>query len=443
MLSGLASRLDQIMTKLRGRGRLSEGQVKEALREVRLALLEADVNFRVVKDFVSRVEERAVGEEVLKSLTPGQQVVKIVHDELTALMGGKNQGIGFASHPPTIIMMSGLQGTGKTTASAKLAGYLQKSGRRPLLVAADLHRPAAIDQLETLAQRIGVPVFSGDRKNAIRICREGVDLARRTGADTVIVDTAGRTHVDEEMMNELSSLVREIRPHERLLVVDAMTGQEAVTVAEAFNEHMGVDGIVITKLDSDARGGAALSVLAVTGCPIKFAGVGEKLDDIELFHPDRMASRILGMGDVLTLIEKAQDQVDEDRARELEHKLRTDGFSLEDFKDQLTQVRQMGSLEQLMGMLPGMQKHVSKVEMDERGLARVEAIISSMTPDERLKPEIINGSRRRRIAAGSGTRVQDVNRLLKQFGEARKMMRKFSDLGRDKKGIKGLKGFPF
>ena len=445
MLSGLSEQLDRVMQKLRGRGRLTEAHVKEAMREIRVALLEADVNFKVVKDFVARVGERAVGEDVLQSLTPGQQVVKIVHEELAALMGEKHRGLEFASHPPTVIAMAGLQGSGKTTSAAKLAAYLKKNGRRPLLVAADVHRPAAIDQLESLGAQIDVPVYSGDRKDPVAIGGQAVSQARTMGLDTVIVDTAGRLQVDEAMMAELSSVAREIKPHERLLVVDAMTGQEAVSVAESFSEHAGIDGVVLTKMDGDARGGAALSILAVTGCPVKFIGVGEKVEDLEPFHPERMASRILGMGDVLSLIERAQSQVDAEKATEMERKLREDEFTLEDFRDQLGQVKNMGSLEQLMSMMPGMSKRLKGMEVDDRELVKVEAIIDSMTPGERRTPEIINGSRRRRIATGSGTRVQDVNRLLKQFKEARKMIRQLSGMGQKKgpKGLKGLKGFPF
>ncbi len=445
MLSGLSEQLDRVMQKLRGRGRLTEAHVKEAMREIRVALLEADVNFKVVKDFVARVGERAVGEDVLQSLTPGQQVVKIVHEELAALMGEKHRGLEFASHPPTVIAMAGLQGSGKTTSAAKLAAYLKKNGRRPLLVAADVHRPAAIDQLESLGAQIDVPVYSGDRKDPVAIGGQAVSQARTMGLDTVIVDTAGRLQVDEAMMAELSSVAREIKPHERLLVVDAMTGQEAVSVAESFSEHAGIDGVILTKMDGDARGGAALSILAVTGCPVKFIGVGEKVEDLEPFHPERMASRILGMGDVLSLIERAQSQVDAEKATEMERKLREDEFTLEDFRDQLGQVKNMGSLEQLMSMMPGMSKRLKGMEVDDRELVKVEAIIDSMTPGERRTPEIINGSRRRRIATGSGTRVQDVNRLLKQFKEARKMIRQLSGMGQKKgpKGLKGLKGFPF
>ena len=445
MLSGLSEQLDRVMQKLRGRGRLTEAHVKEAMREIRVALLEADVNFKVVKDFVARVGERAVGEDVLQSLTPGQQVVKIVHEELAALMGEKHRGLEFASHPPTVIAMAGLQGSGKTTSAAKLAAYLKKNGRRPLLVAADVHRPAAIDQLESLGAQIDVPVYSGDRKDPVAIGGQAVSQARTMGLDTVIVDTAGRLQVDEAMMAELSSVAREIKPHERLLVVDAMTGQEAVSMAESFSEHAGIDGVILTKMDGDARGGAALSILAVTGCPVKFIGVGEKVEDLEPFHPERMASRILGMGDVLSLIERAQSQVDAEKATEMERKLREDEFTLEDFRDQLGQVKNMGSLEQLMSMMPGMSKRLKGMEVDDRELVKVEAIIDSMTPGERRTPEIINGSRRRRIATGSGTRVQDVNRLLKQFKEARKMIRQLSGMGQKKgpKGLKGLKGFPF
>ena len=448
MFQGLAEKLQETFRKLRGKGKLSEADVNEAMREVRLALLEADVNFKVVKDFINRIRERAVGEEVMQSLTPGQQVVKIVYEELTGLMGSTSSRLQFSSRPPTVIMLVGLQGSGKTTTCGKLAHLLAKQGKRPLLVAADIYRPAAIKQLQVLGSQLGVPVFSMGQMPPVDICKGALEYASSHGRDTIIIDTAGRLHINAELMEELKSLRETVKPHEILLVVDAMTGQDAVNVAQAFHQQLGLDGVILTKLDGDTRGGAALSIRAVTGCPIKFAGVGEKLDALEPFHPDRMASRILGMGDILTLIEKAQAQSDAAKALELEKKLRRQEFTLEDFLAQLQQMKSMGPLDQLLGMIPGLggarQLKELQKEFDPRELVRVEAIINSMTPEERRNPAILNGSRRKRIARGSGTRVQDVNRVLKQFEEIRRMMKQFADLGsaKGKKGILRLPLFP-
>lgn len=445
VFEGLSDKLQQTFKKLRGRGKLSETDVTEALRDVRLALLEADVNFKVVKDFIAKVKERAVGQEVLSSLTPAQHVIKIVHDELTALMGSTQSRITVSSRPPTIIMLVGLQGAGKTTTAGKLAKLLQRQGKRPLLVAADVYRPAAIKQLQVLGEKLEIPVLAKeDSKEPVQIAKAALDYALSHALDTVIIDTAGRLHINEELMTELKYIKQTVKPHEILLVADAMTGQDAVTVAEAFNGELGLDGVILTKLDGDARGGAALSIRAVTGRPIKFAGMGEKLDALEPFHPDRMASRILGMGDVLSLIEKAQTAIDLDQAKEMEKKLRKENFTLDDFLDQLRQVRKLGPLDQVLGMIPGMGSIKNKLqgaEIDEKELKRTEAIICSMTKKERRDPAIINGSRRKRIAAGSGTRVQDVNRLLKQFAEARKMMKRFQEL--QKSGKKSSFKLPF
>lgn len=443
---GLSERLQSVMRKLRGKGKVTEADVKEAMREVRLALLEADVNFKVVKGFIDRVKERAVGQEVLKSLTPGQQVIKVVNEELTQLMGGEQSKLAQASKPPTKIMMVGLQGAGKTTTTGKLAKYLQKQNRRTLLVAADVYRPAAIKQLEILGANLNTPVFSlGDQENPVKIAQEGVEKAKKDGLDYVIIDTAGRLHIDEAMMDELKQIRDAIEPDEILLVVDAMTGQDAVNVAQSFNQELGLTGVVLTKLDGDTRGGAALSVKAVTNCPIKFVGLGEKTDALEPFHPDRMASRILGMGDVLTLIEKAQAAVDQEKAKDLERKMRTLTFTFDDFLDQLQQVRKMGPIEDMLSMLPGAGqiKGLKNIQVDERQLARVEAIIRSMTPEEKAHPEIINASRRKRIANGSGTTVQDVNRLLKQFEDMKKMMKQFQQMTKGSKKKKRGFRFPF
>lgn len=444
---GIAEKLQGVFKNLRGKGKLSEKDVQQAMREVRMALLEADVSYKVVKEFINKIMERAVGSEVLESLTPGQQVVKIVHDELTQLMGGNQSKINVASKPPTIIMMVGLQGSGKTTTSAKLARYLKKQGRNPLLTACDIYRPAAIKQLQVLGEQLEIPVFTiGDKQNPVDIARGAKSLAEKNGHDVVILDTAGRLHVDEELMNELEQIKANCHPHEILLVVDAMTGQDAVNVAENFNNRLGLDGVVLTKLDGDTRGGAALSVKAVIGKPIKFAGMGEKLDTLEPFYPERMASRILGMGDVLSLIEKAQATVDAKKAQELERKLRQNEFTLDDFLDQFQQLKKMGPLDQLMDMIPGMgqAKALKGLEVKEKDINQVEAVIRSMTPLERRKPEIINGSRRKRIALGSGTSIQEVNRVLKQFDQMQKMMKQFSQMQRGEKlGKKGMPKLPF
>ncbi|MGI6486730.1 MAG: signal recognition particle protein [Syntrophothermaceae bacterium] len=447
VFEGLSGRLQDTFRKLKGKGKLSEDDVNRAMREVRLALLEADVNFKIVKDFVARVKERAVGQEVLTSLTPGQQVVKIVYEELAELMGGEQSRLNLASRPPTVVMMVGLQGAGKTTTCAKLARNLQSQGKRPLLVAADIYRPAAIKQLQVLGEQVNCPVFSMGQENPVNIARAAVENARSNNRDVVILDTAGRLHINEELMNELTNIKTEADPHEILLVVDAMTGQDAVNVAESFNKQLGLTGVVLTKLDGDSRGGAALSVKAVAGCPIKFAGMGEKLDNLEPFHPDRMASRILGMGDVLSLVEKAQATMDQQKARELSQKIMQQEFTLEDFLDQLQQVRSMGPLEDLFSMIPGFSnakqlQGLKGEDFDEREIGHIEAIIKSMTPEERRNPTMLNGSRKKRIARGSGMRVQDVNRLVKQFEESRKLMKQFTDMGKGKKGKKGLR-LPF
>ncbi|NPV25890.1 MAG: signal recognition particle protein [Firmicutes bacterium] len=446
IFEGLAEKLQETFKRLRGKGKLSEADVTEAMREIRLALLEADVNFKVVKDFVARVRERAVGQEVLQSLTPGQQVIKIVYEEMTNLMGGTQSRLNLAAKPPTVVMLVGLQGAGKTTTVGKLANLLRRQGRRPLLVAADIYRPAAIKQLQVLGEQLDLPVYTmGDKQNPVMIARGALEYAQTHGRDIVLIDTAGRLHINEELMAELQEIKVAVCPHEILLVVDAMTGQDAVNVAQVFNEQLGLDGVILTKLDGDTRGGAALSVKAVTGCPIKFAGIGEKLDALEPFYPDRMASRILGMGDVLSLIEKAQENFDLARAKELERKIRKQEFSLEDFLEQLQQVKSMGPLDQILGMLPGfggMKKFKAwQREIDPKEFVHLEAMIKSMTPEERRNPAIINGSRRKRIARGSGTRVQDVNRLLKQFEETKKLMKQVSEMNTGK-GPKGFK-FPF
>ena len=413
---GLTEKLNAAFKKLRGKGRLSESDVKEAMREVRLALLEADVGYKVVKDFVAKVTERAVGSDVLDSLTPAQQVVKIVSEELTSLMGGTDSKLIMANNGPTVIMLVGLQGAGKTTNGAKLAGYLRKQyGKRPLLVACDVYRPAAVEQLKVLGGQLGLPVYDEGQGDPVKIAENALKHARDHGNDLVLLDTAGRLHVDEALMDELRRMKAVVRPNDILLVVDAMTGQDAVNAASAFDGALGIDGVMLTKLDGDARGGAALSIRAVTGKPIKFAGTGEKLDMIEPFHPDRMASRILGMGDMLTLIEKAQSSYDEKQAAKLEEKLRKNCFTLEDYYDQLQQLRGMGDLSQIAGMLPGIGDKLQNAAIDEKALSHTEAIILSMTPREREDPNILNASRKRRIAAGSGCAVVEINRLLKQF----------------------------
>jgi len=440
----LAEKLQNALGQLKGKGKLSEKDVDIAMREVRLALLEADVNFKVVKNFTNKVKERAIGSEVMESLTPGQQVIKIVNEELTFLMGEKEEKLKFSPTPPTVILMCGLQGAGKTTTTGKLAYNLKKQNKRPLLVACDVYRPAAIKQLEVVGERAGVPVFSmGDKNNPVDIAKAALEHGKRNNNDVIIIDTAGRLHIDETLMEELTNIHGAVNPEEVLLVVDAMTGQDAVNVAKTFNEALEISGVVLTKLDGDARGGAALSIRSVTGKPIKFVGMGEKLEQLEPFHPDRMASRILGMGDVLTLIEKAQTSFDEQKAIELEKKLRSQQFTLEDFLDQLEEMKNLGPLDEIMGMIPGMNSKALKgLNVDEKEIVRIQAIIQSMTPAERENPSIIDSKRRKRIANGSGTRVQDVNKLLKQFKETQKMMKKFGDIEKTMKK-KGKFGMPF
>ncbi len=433
---GLSDKLSAAFKRLRSKGKLSEADVKEAMREVRLALLEADVNYKVAKDFTAAVTARAVGAQVMESLTPAQMVIKIVNEELTQLMGGQAVRLASANRPPCIVMMCGLQGSGKTTHSGKLAKMLKSQGHRPLLVACDIYRPAAIAQLQVVGEKAGVPVFEMGTANPVDIAKKAVAHAKDHGNDYVILDTAGRLHIDEQLMTELKNIKAKVEPQEILLVVDAMTGQDAVNVASSFNEALGIDGVMLTKLDGDTRGGAALSVRAVTGKPIKFAGTGEKLDDLEVFHPERMASRILGMGDVMSLIEKAEQQVSMKEAEELARKMQQDRFDLNDMLEQLGQIRKMGDLKSMLGMIPGMSKQLKDVDIDERQFARVEAIILSMTPAERGKPDIINPARKRRIAAGSGTKVEDVNRLLKQYDSMRQLMKQMKSLG--KKGGRGM-----
>ncbi len=441
MFQSLMDKMAAALGSFKNKGKLTPADVKVGMRQIKLALLEADVNFKVVKEFVNRVSERAVGSEVLESLLPHQQIVKIVREELVAIMGEKCEKLAVSPKLPTVIMMCGLQGSGKTTHSAKLAKMLKAKGKRPVLVACDVYRPAAITQLKVVGEQVETPVFSiDDCKDVVRIAREGVKFAENGAYDTVILDTAGRLHVDEELMDELKRVKAEVEPTEILLVVDAMTGQDAVNVAESFNNLLDITGVILTKLDGDTRGGAALSVRYVTGKPIKFIGVGEKLDQIEPFHPDRMASRIIGMGDVLTLIDKAEAAFDEKKAKEMEQKLRQNAFTLEDYMEQFDQLKNMGSLEQIMGMLPGMKPGALKdVNFDEKQIDRTKAIIQSMTPRERQKPDVINASRRRRIAAGCGQTVEDVNRLLRQYEQMNKMMKQLTG----KKGKFGRMKFPF
>ena len=441
IFESLSDRLQETFKKLRGHGKLTEDDVNEAMREVRMALLEADVNFKVVKNFIKTVKERAIGQDILETLTPAQVVVKIVDEELTKLMGGTQSRINMSPNPPTIIMMAGLQGAGKTTSAGKLGLSLKKQGKRPLLVACDIYRPAAIKQLQVVGKQLDIPVFSMEQgTDAVTIAKSSIAYSQSHANDVIIIDTAGRLQIDEALMQELRDIKAEVKPHEILLVVDAMTGQESVNVAQTFNESLGLDGVIMTKLDGDARGGAALSVKAVTNVPIKFVGVGEKLEPLQPFHPDRMASRILGMGDVLSLVEKAQQTFDMEEAKKMEKKLRKDEFTLDDFLSQMQQVKKLGSLENILGMIPGMgglkkQLEGQDIDLDGKEMRQIEAIIRSMTPKERADISIINGSRRKRIAMGSGTKVQDVNQLLKQFGEMKKMMKKM------KKMQKG-KGFP-
>lgn len=445
MFEGLSDRLQGAFKKLRGQGVIKEEHINEALREVRMALLEADVSFKVVKDFTARIKEKALGQEVLKSLSPAQQVIKIVNDELTELMGGSQSKLTVAQKPPTVIMLVGLQGAGKTTTAGKLSAALKKQGKTPLMVACDVYRPAAVKQLQVLGEQLGVPVFTVENSlKPVEIANQAVQKAESMLCDTVIIDTAGRLHINEELMDELQNIKKKVQPQEILLVVDAMIGQESVTVAESFNEKLGLTGLILSKLDGDARGGAALSIKAVTGCPIKYVGMGEKLDALEPFYPDRMASRILGMGDILGLIEKVTTGIDMEKAAEMEKKLRKEEFTLEQFLEQLQMIKKMGSLGSILDMLPGMGgklKELRDAKIDDKELAHTEAIIKSMTLKERRNPDILNGSRRKRIALGSGMKVQDVNRLIKQFEESRKMMKKMQSA--QKSGKKGGFKLPF
>ncbi len=440
MFESLGEKLNNAFKKFRNKGKLTEADVKAGMREIKLALLEADVNFKVVRDFIKIVSERAVGAEVLESLLPAQQVVKIVNEELTRLMGGSQAKLTIASKPPTVIMMVGLQGAGKTTHAGKLAGMYKKQGKRPLLVAGDVYRPAAIKQLQVVGEKLDIPVFTmGDKVSPVEIAKESIKFANQKGYDMVFIDTAGRLQIDEVLMDELKNIKAEVNPDEILLTVDSMIGQESVNVAETFNNLLDITGVILTKLDGDTRGGAALSIRYVTGKPIKFVGMGEKLDTIEPFHPDRMASRILGMGDVLTLIDKAQAAYDEKQAAELEQKMRQQTFTLDDYLEQLAQLKNMGNLEQLMGMMPGVKPGSMKdVKIDEKAMAHTEAIIHSMTKAEREHPDMINASRKKRIAAGSGTSVEEVNKLLKQFEQMLKMMKQFSNMGKTKQGKRML-----
>ena len=446
MFQSLSEKLENAFKKFKNKGKLTEADIKAGMREIKLALLEADVNFKVVKDFINKVSERAVGTEVLESLLPAQQVVKIVNEELIALMGGSQAKLTISSKPPTVVMMVGLQGAGKTTHAGKLAGMYKKQGKNPLLVACDVYRPAAIKQLEVVGEKLGIPVFSlGDKESPVKIAQEGLAYAIKKGYDMVFVDTAGRLHIDETLMQELQDIKAKVEPTEILLTIDAMIGQDAVTVAKTFNELLDVTGVILTKLDGDTRGGAALSVKHVTGKPIKFIGTGEKLDAIEPFHPDRMASRILGMGDVLSLIEKAEQAYDEKKAQELEKKIRESTFTLDDYLEQFAQIKSMGSLDQLMGMMPGMKPGALKdAKVDEKALARMEAIIKSMTVYERTRPEVLNASRKKRIAAGSGTTVEEVNKLLRQFDQTKQLMKQLSNPKQMSRfGRKGKMKIPF
>ena len=447
MFQNLQEKLAEAFKKFKNKGTLTEKDVKEGMRAVKLALLEADVNFKVVREFVNKVTERAVGSEVLESLMPAQQVIKIVNEELTALMGGTQAKLQISSKPPTVIMMVGLQGAGKTTHAGKLAGMLKKQGKNPLLVACDVYRPAAIKQLQVVGEKLGIPVFEmGDKESPVKIAKEGIKFANQKGYDTVFVDTAGRLQIDEVLMKELQDIKAEVEPTEILLTIDAMIGQESVNVAETFNDMLDITGVILTKLDGDTRGGAALSVRYITGKPIKFIGVGEKLDQIEPFHPDRMARRILGMGDVLTLIDKAQAQFDEKKAAEMEEKLRQQIFTLDDYLEQMAQLKNMGGLEQIAGMIPGMKPGALKdAKLDEKMLVHQEAIIKSMTRYEREHPEVLNASRKQRVAKGSGTTVEEINKLLKGYDQIKKMMKQFSDMGKSKQGRRQMSKmkFPF
>lgn len=444
MFQSLSEKLENAFRKFRNKGKLTESDIKAGMREIKLALLEADVNFKVVKDFINSVSARAVGADVLESLLPAQQIVKIVNEELTAIMGGTQSKLTISSKPPTVVMMVGLQGAGKTTHAAKLAGMYKKQGKRPLLAACDIYRPAAIKQLQILGEQLDIPVFTlGDQTSPVKIAEEAVKYADMKGYDMVFVDTAGRLHIDEELMAELQSIKENVSPTEILLTIDAMIGQDAVNVASHFNDLLDITGVILTKLDGDTRGGAALSVRYVTGKPIKFIGTGEKLDNIEAFYPDRMASRILGMGDILSLIEKAEQAYDEKKAKDLEEKIRKQQFTLDDYLDQFAQLRSMGDLNQIAAMIPGMKPGALKdAQIDEKALGRTEAIIKSMTPAEKNDPSIINGSRKKRIANGSGTSVEEVNKLLKQFDQIQKLMKQFTKPGK-RGNMFGKKGFPF
>ncbi len=433
----LSEKLNHVFSKMREKGKLTDLEIKQAMREIRIALLEADVNFQVVRDFINRVSEKASGEDILKGLNSTQQVIKIVNDELIALMGSTHSKLAVADRPPTIIMMCGLQGAGKTTMCGKLAGMLKKQNKKVMLAACDVYRPAAIKQLQVVGGKVNVPVFEEGQINPVKIAKDALDEAKRQGTDVLIIDTAGRLHIDEQLMEELQKIKAEVRPDEILLVVDSMTGQDAVNVAETFNQKLDITGVIITKLDGDTRGGAALSIKAVTGKPIKFVGSGEKMEDIEPFYPDRMASRILGMGDVLTLIEKAQEAFSEEEALKLQKKMKTNSFTLQDYLNQLESVKKMGGIGKLMSMVPGLGGKVNEDDIDESKIIKTKAIILSMTPEERNNPDIIKASRRKRIAAGSGTSIQDVNQLLKQFDMSKEMMRRVS-----KNGMRGMK-FPF
>ena len=438
MFESLSQKLELVFKKLRGEGKITEANVAESLREIRRVLLDADVNYKVAKQFIEDVQKRAVGQEVLNSITPGQLIIKIIYDEMVKLLGESRAEIRTSQTPPTVVLIAGLQGSGKTTFSAKLARFLRSKGSNPLLVAADVHRPAAIDQLITLGKQIEIPVYTERGQSAVKIAGDSLDFARKNARDTVIIDTAGRLHIDEEMMREVAAIKEITKPHEILFVVDAMTGQDAVNTAKAFHEKLDFDGVVLTKLDGDSRGGAALSIRSVVEKPIKFIGVGEKLDALEPFYPERIASRILGMGDIVTLVEKAQEQFDQDKAGKLEEKLRKAQFTLEDFLDQLREVKKMGPLSQVVGMIPGMNRIPENAQVDDNALVRIEAMIQSMTREERARPVIINGSRRRRIAVGSGTTVQEVNRLLKQFEEMQRMMKRISKGGL-KRAMQGMR----
>jgi signal recognition particle subunit SRP54 len=441
MLEDLTAKLESALKRVRGQGKLTEKNISDSLKEIRRALLEADVNYKVAKQFIEEVQDKALGEEVVRSVTPGQLIVKIVHDELVRLMGESHTDITVSGIPPTIVMLTGLQGSGKTTFAGKLATFLRKKGRRPFLVGADIYRPAAKKQLEVLGESVNVPVYTSDSADALQIARESVRKAREAACDVLILDTAGRLHIDEEMMLELEQIKRELKPSEILFIADGMTGQDAVNAAKQFLDRLDFDGVVLTKMDGDARGGAALSIRSVTERPIKFLSTGEKLDAIEAFHPDRMASRILGMGDVVSLVEKAQETIDVEKAQQLEKKLRKAEFTLEDFYDQIQQIKQMGPLDQVLGMIPGLNKQLKGMPVDDNAFVKVESIINSMTPTERRKPNIISGSRRKRIANGSGTKVQDVNQLLNQFNEMKKMMKRMKKM--KFRGMPKIGSFPF